>query len=29
VELIGILGHKEVPDFELDIARAKPAKFFE
>ena len=27
-ELLGVLGRTEVPDFELDLARARPAEFF-
>jgi thymidylate synthase (FAD) len=27
-ELVGVLGRTDVPDFELDLARAKPAEFF-
>ncbi len=28
-ELLAVLAGREVPDFELDLARAKPAEFFE
>ena len=27
-ELIGVLDRTDVPDFELDLSRAKPAEFF-
>jgi thymidylate synthase (FAD) len=27
-ELLGVLGRTDVPDFELDLSRAKPAEFF-